>query len=128
MQIQADQKDGAYNLTLSGAPAGSVVEVRFQNTMNGNNVVNTVEVDGSGNALVGTPRDFGQHMAISARVLTVENSEEVHNLVYVTQPKGSTSLIVVDSVTNNAQQFKPAQTAPASAFATRPATAPTPTV
>jgi len=129
MQIKADQKDGAYILTLSGAPAGSVVEVRFQNTMNGNNSVSTTEVDGNGNSTIPLPRDFGQHMAMSLRVLTVENSEEVHNMIYVPQAVNSTSLVAVDSATYGAQQHKAtAQNAPAPAPAARVQPAPTPTI
>jgi hypothetical protein len=68
MEIQATHTDDGYTLALSGASASSVIELRFQNTMNGITSVQTVDADGSGNAKLTAPFNFGQNFAITARV------------------------------------------------------------
>jgi hypothetical protein len=83
MQIVATlDQSHKYNLLLSGAPSKCVVEVRFQNTMNGVTAVDLIETDVLGNAHISTPNDFGQHTAVSARVLTEGNDVELHPFTY----------------------------------------------
>ena len=100
MQLNADLKDGKYTLKLSGAPSGSVVEVRFQNTFTGGNDVYTADVKSDGTAVVEPPRNFGQNFKVDLVVLTDEG-DNTHPLVYAPAAKGDRSgnfvLVTADS-------------------------------
>jgi hypothetical protein len=73
MKIDAILQDGVYELTLSEAPAGSIVELRLQNTMNGATEVDTVDVGDSGTVKLATPAHFGQSFSITGRLLDNDN-------------------------------------------------------
>lgn len=83
MQLIAKRRpnNGKWSLTLNGAAKNAIVEVRLQNTMNGKEAVHLVECDTYGTALVDYP-DFGQHVAVSLRVLDENNAETVHELSF----------------------------------------------
>lgn len=91
MQINADNKNGNYTLTLSGAPAGSVVEVRFQNTFSGATEVFIADVGSDGKVVLIPPRNFAQNFKVSLAVLTEDNKDNSHDLVFAPVAKDDTS-------------------------------------
>lgn len=54
-------------MTLHGAPPKSVVEMRWQNTLNGRNLIQTVEISEDGSAALPIPPHYGVHYAASIR-------------------------------------------------------------
>jgi hypothetical protein len=70
MEIIGTLKDGVVEtLELSGARANASLEVRMQNTMNGQVTVQYVQAAITGPTSIPVPLNFGQHMAISIRTL-----------------------------------------------------------
>jgi hypothetical protein len=78
--LEITSKD-ATTLTLSGAPSKSIAEIRMQNTMNGTTEVVIVDVNAIGLAVFEKPRNFGQQTSISARLLTEDNKDVLHEFV-----------------------------------------------
>ncbi len=66
---------------LHGVERSSIVEVRIQNTMTGRHIEQYIEADHEGMAVIDLP-DFGQHYAITLRVLTANNSEVLHRMYF----------------------------------------------
>lgn len=101
--MEITSKDDTTTLTLSGAPAKSIAEIRMQNTMNGTTEVVIVDVNANGSAVFEKPRNFGQHISMSARLLTEDNKDVLHefivtisgnNFSYVTETKPQVEPIV----------------------------------
>lgn len=69
MELHLTKVDGTQTLAVQGATAGSVIQLRFQNTMNGTTKVVTLEADAHGAATVfNPPPNFGVNFAITAYI------------------------------------------------------------
>jgi hypothetical protein len=89
-------------MKLQGAPVNTTGEVRWQNTMNGRNHIQSVETDEYGVAQLEPPVNFGAHFAASTRfgskisyftredkyTLVTPTTDDVAALLEVIAPEG----------------------------------------
>jgi len=66
-------------LTLSGAPAGVVIEVRMQNSLNGVETVYTGTSAPDGTLPIPVPPGFGGHFAFSTRAMVVGQADKIES-------------------------------------------------
>jgi hypothetical protein len=104
-----------WDVQIVNAPLKAIIEVRIQSTGNGKESVHLVETDGEGKCKL-EHKDFGYHCNTTARILTNDNKETVHEFTIL--PNGFRGGIVLMTVSDYAERV--ASTIPKLAVAPPP--------
>lgn len=107
IEITADMTTSPPTVTLSGAAASSIVEVRVQDTMSGQLMVNVVECDASGNATLDM-KGISTAYNIYVATLDTNNNAELTHLVHSRASDTATMHLISEAAF--AQMLAPADT------------------
>jgi hypothetical protein len=115
MKIQVNTQDNKFDpvtITLSGAQAGVVQEVRALNGLNGMETIYTGTAGPDGTLAIPVPQGFGGHYIFSLRAMAPGQADKVEQFRYAGQD---------GDVINFAQVVEAATSTPTSSFASRSA-------